>query len=178
MKRILLILLFSVPLLSSWMVTGIDKAEEANAKIKAIYIYNFTKYVEWPVNYKEGNFVVGVLGNNTPLINELSKMAVSKTVGTQKFEIKNITTNTQDVAKCHLVYILSDNSSQLNEVISQLKGKSALIVTDKSGLATKGAGINFFVDGSKQKIELNRLNIEKYKLKVAATLVEMSVQVK
>ena len=32
--------------------------------------------------------------------------------------------------------------------------------------------------GNKQKIELNRLNIEKYKLKVASTLVEMSVQVK
>ncbi|MGZ4035604.1 MAG: YfiR family protein [Bacteroidia bacterium] len=176
MKKILFILV-SVLLLSSWMVVMPDQSEEANAHVKAIYIYNFTKYIEWPENYKEGNFVVGVLGTNAPLINELNKMAQSKTVGTQKFEIKNVT-SLADVAKCHIIYILTDNSSQLSDVIGKVKGKSALIVTDKIGLATKGAAINFIIDGNKQKIELNRSNLEKYKLKVASTLVEMSVQVK
>ncbi len=176
MKKILCILV-SVLLLSSWVVIAPDQSEEANAKIKAIYIYNFTKYIEWPDNYKEGSFVVGVLGNNAPLLNELNKMASSKTVGVQKFEIKSVT-SPADYAKCHIVYIPSDNSSQLPEVIGKVKGKSALIVTDKTGLATKGAGINFFIDGNKQKIELNKSNIEKYKLKVASTLVEMAVQVK
>lgn len=176
MKKILFILV-SVLLLSSWMVKAPDQSEEANAKIKAIYIYNFTKYIEWPDNYKEGNFVIGVLGTNLALVNELNKMASSKTVGTQKFEIKNVAA-ASDCAKCHIVYILSDNSAQLSDVIGKVKGKSALIVTDKSGLATKGAGINFFVDDNKQKIELNRSNIEKYKLKVASTLVNMAVEVK
>lgn len=159
------------------MIVPPDQSEEANAKIKTIYIYNFTKYIEWPASYKEGNFVVGVLGSSPPLVNELNKMAVSKTVGTQKFEIKAVST-AAECANCHIVYILSDNSSQLSDVLGKVKGKSALIVTDKSGLATKGSAINFFIDGNKQKIELNRSNIEKYKLKVASTLVEMSVQVK
>lgn len=177
MKKLLFIFV-SVLVLSSWMVAPpADQSEEANAKIKAIYIYNFTKYIEWPDGYKEGNFVVGVLGTSIPLVNELNKMAGSKTVGTQKFEIKSVA-SPAECAKCHIVYILSDNSGQLPDVLGKVKGKSALIVTDKSGLATKGSGINFFVDGNKQKIELNRSNIEKYKLKVASTLVEMSVQVK
>jgi hypothetical protein len=169
--------MLSVTLLSSWIVITPDQSEEANAKIKAIYIYNFTKYIEWPESYKEGNFVVGVLGNNVALVNELNKMASSKTVGTQKFEIKSIS-SPADCAKCHIVYILSDNSGQLADVLGKVKGKSTLIVTDKSGLATKGSAINFFIDGNKQKIELNKSNIEKYKLKVASTLLEMAVQVK
>lgn len=176
MKKLLFIFV-SISLLSSWIVVPPDQSEEANAKIKAIYIYNFTKYIEWPDTYKEGNFVVGVLGTSIPLVNELNKMASSKTVGTQKFEIRSVT-SPAECAKCHIVYILSDNSGQLSDVLGKVKGKSALIVTDKSGLATKGAAINFFIDGNKQKIELNRSNIEKYKLKVASTLVEMSVQVK
>ncbi len=176
MKK-LLFTFVSLIALSSWVVVPPDQSEEANAKIKAIYIYNFTKYIEWPEAYKEGNFVVGVLGTSVPLVNELNKMAGSKTVGTQKFEIKSVA-SPAECAKCHIVYILSDNSGQLPDVIGKVKGKSALIVTDKSGLATKGSGINFFVDGNKQKIELNRSNIERYKLKVASTLVEMSVQVK
>ena len=83
MKKLLFIFV-SVMLLSSWMVAPADQSEEANAKIKAIYIYNFTKYIEWPETYREGNFVVGVLGTSVPLVNELNKMATSKTVGTQK----------------------------------------------------------------------------------------------
>jgi len=176
MKKIIFIVL-SFILFTSSAPVNIDQAEEANAKIKAIYIYNFTKYIEWPASYKEGNFVVGVLGSNSALLAELNKMANSKTVGIQKFEIKNLS-SCSAADKYNIVYVLSDNSSQISHVINALKGKSTLIVTDKPGLAKQGAGINFFVDGNKQKIELNRTNIEKYKLKVASTLVEMAIAVK
>jgi hypothetical protein len=176
MKKLLVILL-SFSLVTIWLSMRPDQSEEANAKIKAIYIYNFTKYIEWPETYKQGNFVVGVLGTSAPLISELNKMAAAKTVGSQKFEIKNIS-SAADASNCHIVYILSDNSSQLGDVLSKVKGKSALVVTDKAGMAAKGSAINFVVVDNKQKIELNKSNIEKYKLKVASTLVEMALQVK
>lgn len=154
-----------------------DQGEEANAKIKAIYIYNFTKYIEWPQDYKTGNFIVGVLGSNSSLLGELNKMASAKTVGTQKFEIKNIA-SAAEATNCHIVYILNDKSTQLADVVGKVKGKSALIVTDKEGLASKGAAINFVIVENKQKIELNKSNIERYKLKVAEQLVSMAVPVK
>ncbi|MBL7888401.1 MAG: YfiR family protein [Bacteroidia bacterium] len=177
MKKMILILILPVALLVTRAMIAPDQGEEANAKIKAIYIYNFTKYIEWPQEYKSGNFVVGVLGTNTALLGELNKMAAAKTVGSQKFDIKNIS-SPADAAACHIVYILSDKSSQLADVVTKVKGKSALIVTDKEGLAAKGAAINFIIVENKQKIELNKGNIEKYKLKVAAQLVEMAVAVK
>lgn len=152
------------------------RPEETDAKIKAIYIYNFTKYIEWPESYKQGNFVIGIVGNNNILVNELSKMATVKTVGNQHLEIKNITANS-DVG-CHIIYLLSDNSTQLSEVMEKNRNKSTLIITDKAGLASKGAGINFVVQENKQKIELNKSNIERYKLKVASSLIELAIQVK
>lgn len=177
MKKLLFILLLPVILLTQSAAVKLDQSEEAGARIKAIYIYNFTKYIEWPAEYKEGNFVIGVYGTNIPLLSELNKMASSKTVGTQKLEIKNLSSSS-DAVSCHIVYILSDNSAQLADIIGKIKGKSTLIVTDKAGMAKQGAGINFSVVENKQKIELNRANIEKYKLKVASTLVDMAVQVK
>lgn len=167
----------SFVLFTSWVVIRPDQSEEAGAKIKAIYIYNFTKYIEWPDTYKQGNFVVGVYGTNAPLINELNKMATSKTVGSQKLEIKNLG-SPGDASVCHIVFVLPDNSGQLPDVLGKVKGKSTLIVTDKAGMASKGSGINFVIVDNKQKIELNKSNIERYKLKVASTLVEMALQVK
>jgi hypothetical protein len=177
MKKILFILLLPLVLLTQSAAIKLDQSEEAGAKIKAIYIYNFTKYIEWPTEYKEGNFVIGIYGTNAPLLSELNKMASSKLVGSQKLEIKSIN-SPSEAAQCHIIYILSDNSGQISEVINKIKGKSTLIVTDKAGMASKGAGINFSIVENKQKIELNRANIEKYKLKVASTLVEMAVQIK
>jgi hypothetical protein len=177
MKKLLFILLLPLVLLTQSAAVKLDQSEEAGARIKAIYIYNFTKYIEWPAEYKDGNFVIGVYGTNIPLLNELNKMATSKTVGAQKMEVKNIN-SPAEAALCHIVYILTDNSASLPDVIGKVKGKSALIVTDKAGMAKLGAGINFSVVENKQKIELNRANIERYKLKVASTLVEMAVQIK
>jgi hypothetical protein len=177
MKKTLFILLLPLLLLTQGAAVKMDQAEEAGAKIKAIYIYNFTKYIEWPTEYKDGNFVIGVYGTNIPLLNELGKMATSKMVGAQKMEIKNVS-SAAEASQCHIIYILNDNSSQLADVIGKVKGKSILIVTDKSGMAKLGAGISFSVVDNKQKIELNRSNIERYKLKVASTLVDMAVQIK
>jgi hypothetical protein len=177
MKKLLFILTLPLLMLTLSAAVKFDQSEETGAKIKAIYIYNFTKYIEWPDEYKTGNFVIGVIGTNMTLMNELNKMAASKTVGSQKMEIKNLQ-SPGEAAQCHIVYILADNSAQLTDVVGKVKGKSTLIVTDKAGLTKQGAGINFAIVENKQKIELNKGNIEKYKLKVASTLVEMSVPVK
>ena len=176
-KRLFILFLLPILLLTESAAVRLDQSEEAGARIKAIYIYNFTKYIEWPDNYKDGNFIIGVFGSSPALLGELNKMASSKTVGSQKLEIRNIQ-SPAEAAQCHIIYLVADNSAQLADVLTRIKGKSTLVVTDKAGMARQGSAINFAIVENKQKIELNRANIEKYKLKVASTLVEMSVQVK
>jgi len=58
----------------------IDQEMDTNSKIKAVYIYNFTKYIEWPEEYLMERFVVGILGKDESLFNELEKMAKVKKV--------------------------------------------------------------------------------------------------
>lgn len=161
------------------MVVLPDQSEEANTKLKAIYINNFIKYIEWPEDYKQGNVLVGVLGSNAILNTELQKTAESnnKKPENRKIEITNLA-GSADAAKCHIVYILPDNSSQLNDVVAKVKNKSTLIVTEKPGMTEQGAGINFVIVENKLKFELNRQNIENHKLKVAAQLVNFAVNKK
>ena len=173
MKKFLFILL-SFFFLSSWMVFTPDQSEEFGAKVKVSYLYSFTKLIDWPSESKQGNFVVGILGNNTILINELNKMAIKKTVESQKIEIKSIASSA-DAAQCQMVYILPDNSAQLSDVVNKVKSSSTLIITEKQGLAKQGAGINFVVIENKLQYELNKQNIENHKLKVGSLLETMAV---
>lgn len=169
MKKLLIILLASV-----CVSAGVVQRDDTNAKIKAVFLYNFTKYIEWPASYKSGNFIIGVYGNNPTLNAELIKMSSTKSVGSQKFEIRSVS-SMAEVSKCHILFVNPDQAASFNEILGKLKGKSTLLVTEKNGLAKQGAAINFVVQDNKQKFELNKSSAEKHNLKVSTNLLSLAI---
>jgi len=149
---------------------------DTNAKIKAVFLYNFTKYIEWPEASKSGEFTIGILGENETLYKELEKMSKVKKVANQTFSIKNYE-SISDLNVPHILYIPADSTEILSKAVERLKGKSTLIVTEKPGMAKKGSTINFVIVGSRQKFELNKANAKKHNLKVASTLEKLAVLV-
>lgn len=149
---------------------------DTNAKIKAVFIYNFTKYIEWPQSYKEGEFTIGIIGE-TSLYSELIKMTETKKVANQTLEVKKFE-SPSDVTKCHILYVCKDESGNITDIIKKLKNNSTLLVTEDNGLMEKGSGINFIIKDNRQKFELNKGNVEKYKLKVSSNLEALAFTVK
>jgi hypothetical protein len=150
-------------------------AQDPNAKLKAIYIQNFTKYIDWPSGAKQGDFVIGVVGESpiTPFLQELAK-TVKK--DNQTIVIK-LLSGTEGVQSCHLLFIASDKSAQLGGAINKLKGSNTLIVTEGEGLAKKGSAINFVLLENKIKFELNKSNAEKYGIQVSSKLEPLAIKV-
>lgn len=171
-------LLLSILILCMPVLTGMQTVPrgDTNARIKSVFIYNFTRYIEWPEAARTGNFVINVFGSNTALVAELSSMAKTKSVGTQKIEIRN-TSSLDAVGNSHILFICGDNTTPLAEILNRVKGKNVLIITEKPGFARQGAAINFVIVQNKQKFELNRSNAEKYNLKVSTTLVQLAIPV-
>jgi YfiR/HmsC-like len=159
-------------LVSGFKNPGVD----GNSKMKAIFIMNFTKLIEWPKSYREGNFVVGVVGES-PLYTELTKMAKTKKVANQSLQIKKFS-SAKDVGKCHILYVSRNRSEEISSVLKKVKSNSTLIITEKQGLVDRGAGINFIIKNNRQKFELNKKNVEKYKLKVSSNLEALAFSVK
>ncbi|MCX6311902.1 MAG: YfiR family protein [Bacteroidetes bacterium] len=149
---------------------------DTNARLKSVFIYNFTRYIDWPAEYKSGDFIINMYGSNTSMLSELNKMALTKTVGTQKIVIKN-TTTLDGIGKCHILYVSPEVTTSLAEIIAKVKGKATLIVTEQPGLAKKGAAINFVVVDNRQKFELNQNNAAKNNLKVSSALLALAIPV-
>ncbi len=145
-------------------------------KLQSIFIYNFTKYIEWPASYNTGNFVIGVLGQS-PLIKELNNLSKLKKAGNQPIVITRFH-NVEEISKCNILFVPTNKSSQINDITNKLKGKSTLIITEKKGMAKQGAGINFVIIDNKQRFELNKANILKCNLKVSPSLVNLAILVK
>ncbi len=147
------------------------------AKIKVMFLYNFTKYIEWPQDYKQGDFVIGILGSGSENVKkELEKLAATKKAGVQNIVIKTYN-SIGDIEKCHMLFIPEGKSGMLDDAMAKCKKTSTLIVTEKDGLARGGSAINFVVKDNKQNFELNKANIEKYNLNVSSSLLSLASQV-
>ena len=173
MKKIVFILISLFFIQTGFKPAG---AIDTNAKIKAVFIYNFTKYIEWPKNYQEGEFTIGIVGES-PLYSELTKMTQTKKVANQSLQVKKFS-SADEVSKCHILYLSKDKSAEISPLLKKLKNNSTLIVTEEAGLVDKGAGINFIIKNNRQKFELNKGNVEKYKLKVSSSLEALAFTVK
>ncbi|MES2513937.1 MAG: YfiR family protein [Bacteroidota bacterium] len=149
---------------------------DPNAKVKAVFLYNFTKYFEWPEKMKSGNFIIQVVGSNSSLSQELNKMAASKQVGNQKLEIKSSAT-IDAATQPHIIFLLSESSDMLKDIATKFKGKGSLIVTEKTGLAKAGSAINFVVAENKQRFEYNENNAVKAGLKTGEGLNSLAIAI-
>ena len=177
MKKTLHILL-AVSLFFSSGFTKVSNPDEVdtNAKIKAVFIYNFMKNIDWPTSYKSKVFTIGILGDNKSLSSELNKMSEIKKIANQSFTIVDYK-NINEIEVPHILCITYEESNKIEAVVTKLKGKSTLIVTEKPGMAKKGAAINFVVIDSRQNFELNKNTIQKHNLKVSTTLKNLAIMV-
>ncbi|MBC7389642.1 MAG: YfiR family protein [Opitutaceae bacterium] len=173
MLRRIFILLF----LASFGFSSKAQLPDPVSRIKVMFLYNFTKYIEWPQDYKQGDFVIGVLGGaSESLKKELEKLASTKKAGIQTIVVKNYN-SVAEIEKCHLLFIPESKSNLLDEATAKCKKNSTLIVTEKDGLAKRGSAINFVVKDNKQNFELNKGNIERYNLNVSTNLLSLAIQV-
>ena len=107
---------------------------------------------------------------------ELEIIAGKQKVGTQNIVVKTFN-SIDEITNCHILYIPTSKSSSLAEIIEKTTGKNILIITDKEGLASQGACINYVKDGDRIKYELNKKNIEKRGMIVNSALITLGIAV-
>lgn len=153
------------------------------AKIKATFLYNFTRFIEWPESYQKGPFFIGILGE-TPLYGELIAMQNNfesrgkdfATKGNQPFAI-NKYLSPKSIGKCHMIYIAKSNSHQIDDVLEITKGLKTLIITENPGLIEKGSGINFVVNNNKLGFELNKSSVTGKGLSLSSSFLQFAYRV-
>lgn len=164
----IIIALFLSTNLISFSQTDISRAE-------ALFIYNFSRLIEWPANYKSGPFVIGVIGNS-PISKQLEGFTSGKQVGSQPIQVKTFN-SPADISTCHILFVPFSETKRMSSILPQINGKSTLVITEKSGSIEEGAGINFVVVGDKLKFELSPSNVSSRKIKLSSKLSEMAYKV-
>jgi hypothetical protein len=168
MKKALVLLLFVIS-----FVGASAQNQSPNYKPHSIFIFSFTRYVQWPEEYNQGDFEIVVLGD-TPLTDELKAMAQSKKVGDRPIKVSRINSVTE-IKKCHILFIASSKSTVLPEVITKVNSQSVLIVTEEPGMGAKGSIINFITKDGKLHFELNQSAVTRHNFKISNVLSGLAI---
>lgn len=168
MKKTYIFLFFSLIGFSLSAQTSIPKAQ-------SMFIYNFSRLIEWPSAYKTGDFVIGVLGT-TEVSNELDSYTVGKKVGVQNIKVERYK-DPAEITNCHILFVSYGKSNKMSEVNSRVGSNSTLVIAEKRGAIDEGAAINFLIIENALKFELKPSNASKCGLKLNPKLNEMAVQV-
>ena len=152
---------------------SLGPAVAQNYKMHSVFIYSFTRYVQWPDTYSQGDFEIMVLGDS-PITEELKAMAQAKKVGDRAIKITRIK-ELSEIRKCNILFIPATKSAHIAEVMEKVNTQSILVVSEEPGLAQKGSDINFIIKDGKLAFELNQASVNKQGLKVSIELTRLAI---
>jgi len=157
-------------------LTGGRGQHETDYKIYANIIYRVTKYINWPVDKKTGDFIIGIVGGS-PLYDNLKNISASKKVGNQKIVVMMMSPSASSY-NCQILFISEEENSSLKRIAILTSGAAILIISESDGLARKGSCINFITVDEHLKLEINKGNIEQRNLGIASELLELGIIIK
>lgn len=134
---IFLVLPFTSGVVAAQELTG--RLSVSEYKLRAAYLYNFSKFIRWPdsaFENKDSAFVIGLLGEDAPM--EIAELLNSRTIGSRPIQVKQYRTG-ENMDGCHLLYLQS--SRKWKPVLRTLKSSRVITVGDAPSFADDGGAI-------------------------------------
>jgi hypothetical protein len=153
-------------------------AQDAASKeyqIKAAYLYNFAKFVEWPADCftnSQSPLVIGVFGQN-PFGDELKTIAKDHKINGRDIIIKPVATPAE-AGGVHLMFLGTTEDDHVAEMLAALKNSSVLTVGESEKFTAAGGMIHFVRDADKVRFEINASAAEQHGLKISAQLLKLA----
>lgn len=154
-------------------ITFTLQAQELNYKVHAMFIYHFTKYIEWPQDASKKEFVIGVYGYS-PIISELEELIESKRAISKNIVIKELNAKSE-LASCDIIFVPNSKTAKVPLIKEKIAGLPTLLITEKEGECKKESCVNFVVVDDKLKFEINKNNFAKTNLKISSELLKLGI---
>ena len=172
-----------VALSLAWVAAGaILRAQQhrpSEYQIKAVYLFNFGKFIRWPVSESQanrGSFSICVLGQD-PFGESLDSTIAGEAIDGKSLVAKRAA-KLEDAAGCRILYISASESNQLNRILGALTGTPVLTVSDIPEFTTHGGMIQFVVKENKVRFEVNLSAAEKSGLVLNSQLLKVATAVR
>ena len=146
-------------------------SDSSEYSIKAMFLLNFIKYFEWPIENNKPIIKIGIVGESE-MFDALLTLAAQRSAEGQKVEINKV--DEKNANLCQIIFISNSQNNKIDETIKKLSGKGVLIISEDDKCKTKQAGINLFNHDNKIRFEINLTPVKSNGMKVSSKLIELA----
>ena len=154
---------------------GTARAEVASEyDVKAAFLYNFTKFVEWPppALAERKDFQLCVLGED-PFGGSLDVVKGERVAG-RRISLLS-TPKLAEAEGCQILFISRSERARMPQILQDLGNAPVLTVADTDGFLDHGGIINFLLEGSKVRFEINQQAAQRAGIKISSKLLRLAV---
>jgi hypothetical protein len=155
-----------------------QKASPTEYEVKAAYLYNFGRFVEWPKAAAPGgnSFTICVLGQD-PFGQALDAILAGESINGATTAATRIS-KPRDAVNCRILFISSSEDRQLKQILVALEGTSVLTVSDLPQFSQRGGMVQFVLEGEKVRFEVNLTPVEHAHLAFSSQLLKVAVNLR
>ena len=163
MLRRLGILIIALSLSLSWAPGALaqdrDSSDSSEYLIKAGFIFNFAKFVEWPPTtfaQPDSPIVIGILGTD-PFGTIIDHIVQDKKIGGRGFVVKRLKwgAEAKDLRECKILFVGASERAHIDELVQIVKFLPILTVGETPGFAEHGGVIRFVLEDNRVRFEVN-----------------------
>jgi YfiR/HmsC-like len=160
-----------------WSVRGAPAEIGLDYQVKAMFLYNFAKFVEWPAEKLPAGkpIVIAVYGQD-PFGGTLEQTLQGKTANGSALVMRRLTELTE-LKDCHILFISSSEKKRLGQILQKVGDGSVLTIADVKGFAEQGGMVNLTTRGDTVGLEVNASAVERAHIKISYKLLRLAKMV-
>ena len=144
-------------------------------QVKAAYLYNFAKFVEWPPDAAGGSTLNICILGKSPFGDTLSAIS-GKTVRGRRVVITHIR-RIEDLPACDILFVSLSERGRLGQILSAVATRPILTISDIRRFVAAGGMIGFVSVNERVRFEINQRVAQRSSLRVSAQLLKLATTV-
>jgi hypothetical protein len=171
---ILILLLVVVP--RTPIASAESRSNSDEYKVKAAFLYNFAKFIEWPGDeaiHSDEPLTIGIYGKD-PFGDYLDQISEKATVNGRKLAILRFE-QFLDLQPCHILFISqSEDRPNLERTVDTLHRWNVLTISDIENFAQRGGIIQFETDENQIRFKINTDAARRAELIISSQLLKLA----
>jgi hypothetical protein len=152
-----------------------QQAPMSEAQVKAMFVYNFLKFVEWPVDTSIGAkdpFVVLIIGEGATA-DATEQFLESKSIGDRPLVVRRIRWD-QSLAGARAAFVVERDAKKLHRVLDAAAAAGVLTIGEGEGFTTQGGVIGLLVEDRKVRFDVDTTAAQTAGLRVSSKLLALT----
>ncbi len=128
----------------------------AEYQVKAVFLFNFAQFAEWPARaFADARvpLVIGILGDD-PFGAYLDELVKNEKIGERPLAVRRYR-EVKDIVGCHILFVSRSEAARFDRIIPVLKGQSILTISDADAFTRHGGMVRFVTDSGKIRLRIN-----------------------